>query len=157
LYNPTDAPVTLAGVDGAWRLDGGAEYVLPADVTLPVGGRLVLVGFDPQIETSRLGAFIAVYGSGPLTAGVDVFGPWQGNLANNGERIALEKPFATGDASDPIAWVVIDEVIYGDVAPWPETPDGQGDALQRIGTEPGQSGNDPANWQAAAPTPGLAP
>ena len=157
LCNPTDAPVVLAGADGAWRLAGGAEYVLPADVILPAGGRLVLVGFDPLVETSRLSVFAAAYGSGPLTAGVTILGPWQGNLANDGERVALEKPQATGNIDDPIAWVVVDEVIYSDVSPWPNGPDGQGDVLQRLITDPTLSGNDPANWQPAAPSPGLAP
>jgi hypothetical protein len=157
LYNPTGSAVVLASADGAWRLAGGVEYVLPAEVTIPAGGRFVLVGFDPQIQTSRLSAFVAAYGVGPLTAGVTVFGPWQGNLANSGERLALEKPQATGDVSDPIAWVIVDEVVYGDVWPWPVTPDGQGDALQRLSLDPTSSGNDPANWLPAAPTPGLAP
>ncbi len=157
LYNPTDAAVVLAGADGAWRLAGGAEYVLPADTTISSGGRLVLVGFDPEVETSRLSAFAAAYGSGPLAAGVTILGPWQGNLANSGERLALEKPQATGDINDPIAWVVVDEVIYGDVSPWPDTADGQGDALQRLTTDFTLSGNDPTNWQPAAPSPGLAP
>ncbi len=157
LYNPTDASVALAGADGAWRLAGGAEYVFSGDATIPAGGRLVLVGFDPQVETSRLSAFVAVYGSGALTPNVTVFGPWQGNLANGGERVALERSQSTGDASDPVAWGLVDEVIYGDVSPWPATPDGQGDALQRLTADPTQSGIDPANWQAAPPSPGLAP
>ncbi|MBN1360467.1 MAG: lamin tail domain-containing protein [Sedimentisphaerales bacterium] len=157
LYNPTAIPATLASADGAWRLAGGAEYVLPAGATILAGGRLVLVGFDPQIETARLSAFVAAYESGSLSAGVTILGPWQGNLANGGERLALEKPQATGDINDPVAWVVVDEVIYADVAPWPTTPDGQGDALQRLSADPTQSGNDPANWQAAPASPGLAP
>lgn len=154
LFNPTETAVELASVAGLWRLSGGVEYTFDAGLSLEPGGRLVVVGFDPTIEPTRLDTFVAVYGADSLVPGVDIVGPWQGNLANAGERLALEKPQTTGDVDDAIAWVIVDEVIYSDLAPWPTGPDGQGDALQRTGNAPTDSGNDPANWQAAPPTPG---
>jgi len=68
--------------------------------------------------------------------------------------VALEKSLPGDDPAAPLAWVIVDEVIYGDTSPWPAGPDGEGEALQRITPDPGDSGNDPTNWQAAAPTPG---
>ena len=49
-------------------------------------------------------------------------------------------------------YITIDEVRYNDKAPWPLLADGFGPALQRL--NPAAYGNDPANWLAAAPSPG---
>ena len=56
---------------------------------------------------------------------------------------------------DPISWVIADEVIYFDQAPFTPDADGTGMSLTRIAAA--QSGNDPANWLAAAPTPNATP
>ena len=51
--------------------------------------------------------------------------------------------------------MVVDEVIFSDVAPWPAaTDDGQGNALHRVFTDATHSGNDPANWRSGPPAPG---
>jgi len=157
LYNPTAGAVLLESAGGPWRLDGGVDYVFPTGLSIPAGGRLIVVGFDPVVEMSRLNAFIAAYHTGPLTAGVEIVGPWSGRLSNRGERVAVERPEPPDQAGDPIVWVIEDEVIYADVAPWPEGPDGDGDALQRVYADRWHCGNDPANWQAAAPSPGSNP
>jgi hypothetical protein len=157
LYNPTSTTVVLENAEGCWRLDGGVDYTFPAGITIAAGSRLLIVGFDPSIEISRLNSFIAVYNCGPLTAGADIVGPWQGNLSNKGEKVALERPQAVDQPGDTVSWVIVDEVIYSDVLPWPEAADGEGDSLQRIHTDPYHSGNDAANWQATEPTPGKNP
>ena len=43
---------------------------------------------------------------------------------------------------------------YEDRAPWPDSPDGSGDSLQR--RSPIVYGNDPVHWLGASPTPGRA-
>ena len=151
LYNPTGEAVALAGPQGSWRLDGAVAYTFEAGVSLPAGGRLVVVGFDPTVETGRLAAFEAAYGGAGLTPGVDLVGPWEGNLSNRGERLSLEKP-----DGDPPAWAIVDEVLYSDVTPWPAGTDGQGAALGRLHTDDPHPGNDPANWKAVTPSPGAA-
>ena len=159
LYNPTTERIYLENDAGAWRLDDENTdgYTFDAGTYIEPGGRLVVAWFDPATEPARLSAFIAAYGAGPLAPGLDIVGPMPGNLSNGGERIALKRPQASDDAGDPISWVVVDEVIYGDVAPWPIEPDGAGAALQRIHADQYHSGNDPANWRPAAPGPGAAP
>ena len=157
LYNPTASRIYLENSEGSWRLDGAVDYIFPSNTSIPTGGRLIIVSFDPATEIARLNAFIAAYNTGPLTPAEDIVGPWSGNLSNNGERLALKKPEAPDLPGDPVCWVIVDEVIYTDVSPWPENADGSGDALQRISADQYHSGNDPGNWQAAAPTPGSNP
>jgi hypothetical protein len=154
LYNPTKNQVKLENADGTWRLDGGVDYIFPPGTSIPAGGRLLVVGFDPHAETSRLQAFIAAYNTGTLTPGVHVFGPWSGNLSNASERLALERPQAADQAGDLGSWVIVDEVIYADTPPWPDAADGTGQALQRIHADQYHSGSDPGNWRAASPAPG---
>jgi hypothetical protein len=154
IFNPTDVAIELANPTGSWRLSGAVEYTFDAGLSLAPGRRLVVVGFDPFVETARLNALAIAHDVESFAPGVEIVGPWQGNLANAGERLALEKPQATGDVDNPVAWVIIDEVIYSDVAPWPTEPDGTSAALQRATTDPAASGNDPTNWQAAPPSPG---
>jgi hypothetical protein len=154
LYNPTKGQVKLENPDGTWRLDGGVDYTFPPGTSIPAGGRLLVVGFDPQAETTRLQAFIAAYNTGTLTPGVHVVGPWSGSLSNASERVALERPQAPDQVGDLGSWVVVDEVSYADTPPWPQAADGEGQALHRVHADQYHCGNDPSNWQAAAPTPG---
>jgi hypothetical protein len=153
LYNPTGASVDLYNVNGVWRFDGGVDYEFPGGMSIGAGGKLIVVGFDPAVETARLDAFEAAYGTGGLTPGDDIVGPWSGNLSNGGEKVALEKPEAGDLPGDPDFWVIVDEVIYSDVDPWSTSPDGLGDALQRISTDADDSGNDPTNWTGDTPSP----
>jgi hypothetical protein len=158
LLNISSSPVTL--YDGAqkapWRFtDGGAiELLLPAEapVTLAPGEYLVLAK-DAGLLRSKY--------SVPETVQVLAWGA--GNLADSGEKIQLSKP---GDAQDDGTrhWIRVDRVAYSDglypqdfpegVDPWPVKANGQGLSLSRI--DPHAYGNDPENWKAATPSPGLA-
>ena len=153
LYNPTGGSVDLYNVNGVWRFDGGVDYEFLGGMSIGDGEKLIVVGFDPAVETARLDAFEAAYGTGELTPGIDIVGGWSGNLSNGGEKVALEKPEVADLPGDPDFWVIVDEVIYADVYPWPTTPDGFGDALQRQSISADDSGNDPTNWAGDTPSP----
>jgi hypothetical protein len=157
LYNPTTDTIYLENLEGSWRLDGAVDYTFALSTSIPSDGRLVIVGFDPAIETTRLENFIAAYGAPSLTAGIQVVGAWSGSLSNGGERLALEYPLAPDQPGQTVCWVIADEVIYSDAAPWPEGADGSGDVLQRIFIDRFHSGNSPSNWRASSPTPGSRP
>jgi len=145
LYNPTASTITLENAAGSWRLDGAIEYDFPSGTSIGAGQRLLIVGVNPE-------AFVSPYD----TSGATILGPWKDGqkLANDGERLTLERPQAPDDIGEDTSWVVVDQVRYSDVPPWPATPDGLGDALQRIHADPYHYGGDPTNWQAAPPTPG---
>jgi len=130
-----------------WRITGGVDYQFPPAVTLPPGGRALVVSFDPVADTAALDRFTTLYAA---PAGVRLFGPFTGNLDNAGGDVELKKPilFKTG----LLGYVMADKLSYKDSAPWPEDADGAGASLQRRG--PSYYGNDPGSWLAAAPNAG---
>jgi hypothetical protein len=148
LFNPTGTTITLQNTNGAWRLDGGVSFTFPPNTTIPAGGTLLIVNFNPT-NAAMLNAFRVTYG---ITNAVTMLGPYGGKLGNGSDRVALEKPQYPDLPGDPYSWVIVDEVIYGNQNPWPASANGSGNALQRLSVT--QSGNDPANWLAATPTPG---
>ena len=149
LFNPAATAVNLFDTNGAWRIDGGVNFTIPANTTLSAGGYLLVVNFDPA-NAAALDAFRAKYG---LTdANLPIFGPYSGKLGNRGDRVAIEKPQHPDVPGDPYSWVIVDEMIYGNQSPWPAAANGAGASLQR--TIISGSGNNPLNWTAAAPSPG---
>ena len=67
-----------------------------------------------------------------------VVGDYDGNLANDGERVALARPEIAINADDPqnvttnIIYVVVDEVEYRDGGSWGHWSDGGGSSLELI-------------------------
>lgn len=141
LKNITASPVQLFDPSvpaNTWRL-GGLNYSLPAGLSIPADGYLLLVGIEPAV-------FRAKYG---VPAAVPIVGPYPGVLQDSGERLQLQRP---GVPATSVPYITVDEVRYNDKAPWPTAADGLGPSLQR--TTSTVYANDPANWFASGPTPG---
>ena len=158
IQSVTNAPVTFydpAATTNTWHLRGAVSYTFPTNVILPAGGFFLLVGFDPSADVTALGAFRSKYGVSPVVA---VFGPYSGKLNNAGESVQLFKPDPPQMAPHPdagyVPYVLVDQINYSSTAPWPPNANGSGPSLQRIVA--GAYGNEPLNWQAAAPTAGRA-
>jgi hypothetical protein len=136
-----------------WRLRGGVDFDFPTNLTLQANGHLVVVGFDPILRPGDLGAFRAAYGLGPE---VQIFGPYDGRLENTGESVRLLKPDPPQTLPGPgfgmVPYVLVDEVAYANVAPWPADASATGRSIERV--TGGAYGNDPLNWRSAVPNPG---
>jgi hypothetical protein len=159
LRNMGNAEVTLYdSVRGApWRLaddpdDPGLEFLFPTDdvVTLAPNEYLVIAN-----DKSVLDVLYGPVGS------VRVFEWSDGRLSNAGETVQLSKP---GDLDGGIRrWIVVDSVTFSDGShgedfpggsdPWPVEADGLGSSLTRIFLD--CHGNDPNNWRADFPSPGV--
>ena len=138
-----------------WKFTDGVTYTFPAGAYVPAGGYALVIGVDRP-------TFESVYG--PVPGGVNVYGPWDGALADEGERLRLSFPGEPewtapppGESPGYVPYIVAEKITYNDKAPWPTTPDGDGPSLERI--DPDAYGNDVANWAAsplAGGTPGWA-
>jgi hypothetical protein len=143
LENITTNAVPLfdpAQVANTWKVTG-IDFMFPTNITLEPNGLLLLVATNPSL-------FRAKYS---VPTNVLVLGPYAGVLQDSGERLELERP----DAPDTngLFYITVDEIRYNDKTPWPPAADGSGASLQRKDST--AYGNDPINWQAASPTPGL--
>ena len=124
-----------------WRLSG-TGYTLPSNTVIDAGEALTLVPFDPT-DAAAVSNFLATH-DGLGTPSL-LLGPYDGELSNAGERLALERPQAPDIEGGSVSWVTVDEVIYSSAAPWPDAS-GNGAELHRIDLR--NSGNDPVNWTA---------
>ena len=96
---------------------------------------MVLVDFDPLLNTAQDTAFRSAYG---IDGSVRLFGPWQlGDvLDDGGEKINLElKNDVLEPGSSSFSYYLSDQVVYDDVAPWPVSSDADGDSLHRLGAQ----------------------
>ena len=122
-------------------MSDGINFTFPANTILAPGECLLLV--------RDLAAFDAHHTNIP--AGVQKFQWTSGSLDNGGEKVELSMPCDKEWQKDRF-YIRVDRLNYEDEYPWPTTPDALGDSLHRIVDT--AYGNDPANFQAAPPTPG---
>jgi len=155
LRNITASPVNLfdlAHPTNRWRLRDAVQFDFAASTTIPGGGNLIVVSFDPA-NTNALAVFRAKYG---LPVSAAIVGPYTGKLDNGGDSIELLKPDAPEPPESPdaglVPYILVERVTYADVFPWPPAADGTGSALRRV--EMTLFGNDPVNWVAGTPFSG---
>ena len=150
LKNVTSQSVKLYDPERAtnrWRING-VGFDFPAFSELPAHGLALIVASDPVAFRTRNG----------VPSSVPVFGPFPGVLQNGGELLQLQRPDAPDVATNGIVFVpflTVDEVRYGNQAPWPTHAAGGGPSLERINAL--AYGNDPIQWRASfgTPSPGI--
>ena len=145
-------------VNQAWRFTDNPDNP-GIDLTFPINPSIQLAAGERLLLVRNSFAFNSTY---TVPANAQILEWTGGRLSNAGEKIQLSRPDDLGNGGQPV-WVRVDRVNYSDGAhhdqfdagidPWPAQADGDGDSLQKI--DPALYGNDPANWIAALPTPGL--
>lgn len=144
LLNITASTVPLydpAFPTNTWKVNG-LGFTFPTNLTLPAGQTLLLVVTNPA-------SFRAKYG---VSNAVMILGPYSGSLDNSGENLELQQPDTPN--TNEVPYVTVEAVRYNDKLPWSPGADGTGLSLQRAFAL--SYGNEPLNWNAAAPTPGQA-
>ncbi len=134
-----------------WRFvddadDPGVEFYFSATpVTVNAGQTILLIKHEA--------AFKAEFGNDSLD-GITWFEWTDGSLSNGSEKPELQMP-GDVDMQGNRKYIRIDRVSYDDELPWPANADGQGQSLTKPADKLNQYGNDPIDWQAATPSPGL--
>lgn len=144
LKNNSGSSITLEDTfenSGTWRIDGGIRYDFAPGVSVNSGEEIWIVPFDPILAPQKKSFFHAYYGLNENTA--QLFGPYSGDLSDNGERITLERPQASDSIEfDDVSWIIVDEATWFDEYPWSSDADGTGIPLERNG----ESGNAAESW-----------
>lgn len=139
-----------ANPSNTWKFDG-VTFQFPQGTELPANGRLVVSETTPELFRQR----------NNLPASILVFGPFSGNLQDNGELIELLRPdwpdFETNGTvvTTVVPYIVVDAVRYGIQKPWPTNLAGSNLSIERLAGA--QFGNDPTNWRVSpgAASPGI--
>ena len=159
LHNRSAADVALYDPghrENTWQLRQAVDFEFPSNTSIPAGGYLLVVSFDPQADPAALAAFRNVYG---ITNVVPIVGPYRGKLANSTANLELLRPDTPQQPPHPdagfVPYILVEQVQYADTAPWPPSADGVGNSLHRILSD--SYANDPTNWVASTPTPGWLP
>lgn len=129
-----------------WRLNG-IGFSFPQSIEIPASGIVVISATDPGSFRTR----------NNVPAQVQIFGPYTGQLQDNGENLELlmsDTPDIV-NGQEIVPYVVVDAVRYDNNPPWPTEAAGNGHSLERI--NPAAFGNDPQNWRASPgpASPGL--
>ncbi|MGO8676379.1 MAG: lamin tail domain-containing protein [Limisphaerales bacterium] len=136
-----------------WQLQGAVQFVFPPGISMAAWSFLLVVGFDPIQDPVRLSWFRQRFG---IDANTPVFGPYQGDLVNEDLGVALYQPGSPVTSPSALAGsvpqVLVEEVHYSSLPPWPGGAQASGKSLQRLASI--AFADDPANWEAARPTPG---
>jgi hypothetical protein len=111
--------------DNTWYITSGIEYKFPTGILLDPGEKILVVPTNPP-------AFRAKYG---IPAGTRIYGPYTNKLADSGDTVQLYKPDPPQAPPHPdagfVPYILVEEVSYQPIAPWPVAAAGGGAALKR--------------------------
>lgn len=150
ITNNSGVPLDLS----QWQLTKSVEFVIPTGFILSANTSIVVVGFDPVVQSAKTRQFAETYA---ISDDVAILGPYSDaddpnadQLDDDGETLILQRPEDIAQLG--LGYVLVDRVIYGDSGEWPEAADGGGRSLTR--TDLRSYGDFAESWSAAIPTPG---
>jgi len=121
LHNPMVLDMDVSG----WQLTGAVDWTFPEGTSIPAQGFVVVAADPAQLSVPALG-------------------PWDGRLANEGERLSVISRSGR----------TIDSVAYGTTPAWSILADGSGFSLAKRDHD--AASDHAENW-TASPTPGGSP
>lgn len=135
LYNRTAQAVNISD----WQFVVGIDYTFPTNMPAMPAGAYWVVAKNPT-------NLLAIYTN--LTTNI-VFGPYNGTLANGGERLTFtaadyDRVLVGGQQVIEKLPVPVSDLIYGDGGKWGQWNDGLGSSLELI--DPEADVHNPANW-----------
>ena len=146
LYNFSDVDIPLYNSisnSQTWLIkdDTDVAYSFEFGDIIKAGGLVVVVGegVDPTAFRTKFS----------ISPDVPVLGPCLRSFGNSGDAVKLFKPDETEITNVP--YILVEQVEYNDMPPWPPEADGGGNSLQRISAL--GFANDPYNWEPGG-TPG---
>jgi hypothetical protein len=124
LWNPTGKDIDISG----WKIEG-IDYVFPAD-SKALSDEVFVVAKNPVAFSARYGPSIRA------------FGPYEGNLDNDGETLRVK------DAG-PGYPATVDFLRYGHEDDWPRAADGLGYSLELTAVTPNRDNDLGIYWRAS--------
>lgn len=139
----TNQGTTTASLD-QWKLRGGLDFDFTAAHTIPAGQSLVIVSFDPTVNTTAADDFRSNFGIGNE---VTLIGPaTDGPLDNERGTVRLQQ----AGAAPEFGQITVDEVRYRATSPWPSVTGGPS-LTRNVALD---FGNFSSSWNATSPSPG---
>ena len=130
-----------------WKLRGGFDFDFTTNHSIPTGQSIVIVSFDPAIETALVADFRTNFG---IAGSVFLIGPaTDGPLDDDRGTVRLQMAGATPEFGQ----ITVDEVRYISESPWPAA-NGESSLNRNTSLAFGNFAN---SWNAASPTPGSIP
>lgn len=149
IANESDQPRDASG----WRFTGDIQFQFAAGTVLAPREALVLVSFDPIVDSTLTTGFRAHF---QLPEATRLVGPYTGQLSDAFGWMRLSSPAPGPDAGPEGGLTVVyhtrDEAHFSAFTPWPATEVETGQTLHRIASN--RVGPDPLSWEAGPPTPG---
>ncbi len=149
IHNPTLGSVDLAD----WRVRGGVDVDFDPGTLVAPHESVVVISFNPEDvgNADRVAAFRTHFG---INESVRLIGGFNGQLSDSGESVRLQMADTPpNDEPELTPYVVVDDVTYDDLSPWPNA-DGNGESLHRLATT--ILGAASMGWENGTPTPGTA-